>query len=256
MPGLVVAHTVLHYEASGHGPLTICLVHGAGGSVAAWRPQLDGLADVARVVALDLPGHGRSAGDGIGSIDAGAALVLGAMDALGVDRVVVGGHSMGGAIAQTVALTAPGRTAGLVLVGTGARLRVLPELFTRIERDHADAVRFIVGLALGAGASDTLRARLVDETLRTPAATLAGDFSACDRFDVAARLGDIAAPTLVVCGDADRMTPPKYAELLGARIAGARVVVVPGAGHYVQLEQPDAVTAAIREFVTKPGGPA
>jgi pimeloyl-ACP methyl ester carboxylesterase len=77
-----------------------------------------------------------------------------------------------------------------------------------------------------------------------------GDLQACDAFDALARLGEIAAPTLALCGAEDQLTPPKYARFFGERIAGARVVLTAGAGHYVQVEQPDATTAALRDLVT------
>jgi pimeloyl-ACP methyl ester carboxylesterase len=76
-----------------------------------------------------------------------------------------------------------------------------------------------------------------------------GDFRACDRFDVMARLGEIRLPALVVVGEDDRLTPPRYAELLARGIAGARLSRIPRAGHYVSLEQPEAVNHAIGNFL-------
>ena len=113
-------------EAGAGVPLV--LVHGAGGSADLWAPQLTGLADLARVVAVDLPGHGPRRGGGGQSIVAYADWLGEFLDALGDGPAVVVGHSMGGAIAQTVALARPERLAGLVLVATGARLRVMARL--------------------------------------------------------------------------------------------------------------------------------
>src|SRR5207244_12526716 len=76
-----------------------------------------------------------------------------------------------------------------------------------------------------------------------------GDLRACDAFDVMTRIDTIRAPTLAICGEEDRRTPPKYSRFFGERIAGSRVVVVPGSGHYVQVEQSEPTTAALREFV-------
>jgi pimeloyl-ACP methyl ester carboxylesterase len=239
----------LHYESAGSGPTTLVLVHGSGGSAAVWRDQLDGLADVARVVALDLPGHGRSGGEAKARIEESVDVVRELGEALGLDRIVVGGHSMGGAVALAFALAHAERLAGLALVGTGARLRVLPAIFESLAADHAAAVRLVTDLAVGAAAPAALKASIHDAVLRAPARSLLADFRACDGFDVMPRLGAIAAPTLVVVGSDDRLTPPKYAELLHQRIPGARLVVVPGAGHYVQLEQPAATTAALRELI-------
>ncbi|MBI1737297.1 MAG: alpha/beta fold hydrolase [Candidatus Rokubacteria bacterium] len=249
MPTLAVDAASIHYEAAGAGAVTLVLVHGSGGSTAVWRPQMDGLASVARVVALDLPGHGASTGDGFASIDDATTVVRALVDRLGLGPVVIGGHSMGGAVAQHFALTSPERTAGLVLVGTGARLRVMPKIFELIEHDYAAAVRFITDAAVAPGATDAVRAAVFDQTLRTPARVVARDFAACNAFDVMERLADIHAPTLVVCGAEDQLTPPKYAEFLRSRIAGAGLALVAGAGHYVQLERPDEVARAIARFL-------
>src|SRR5262249_50983979 len=112
---------------AGQGP-PLVLVHGAGGRGEVWGPQLADLSDVARVIAVDLPGHGGTGGAGCRRIDDYATWVVGLLDALALDRVVLGGHSMGGAISQTIARARPERLRGLVLVGTGARLRVAPRI--------------------------------------------------------------------------------------------------------------------------------
>lgn len=249
MPALTVGGFSMHFEDTGRGPHTVCLVHGSGGSSEVWTHQSRGLADVARVIAVDLPGHGRSGGEGATRIDDSVAAVHGLLDALGVTSVVLGGHSMGGAVAQAYALAHPERLAGLILIGTGARLRVMPKIFAELERDHAEGARLVSELALAERAPDDLKERVYRVTRAAPNRVLIGDFRACDPFDVMPRLGEIAVPTLVVCGAEDRLTPPKYAEFLRARIPGATLVLVLGAGHYVQLERPDETTAAFRDFV-------
>ena len=111
------------YATAGAGPPAVCLVHGTGGSTAVWAHQLDGLADVAMILALDLPGHGCSDGTIPKRIEDAAAVIAASLDALGIGRVIIGGHSMGGAIAQQFALTYPHRVDGLILVGTGEASR-------------------------------------------------------------------------------------------------------------------------------------
>ncbi len=233
---------------AGAGPALV-LVHGAGGAGDLWAPQLEGLANVARVIAPDLPGHGPLAGRPRASVAAYAAWLLQFLDALGLGRVVLGGHSMGGAVAQTLALERPERLAGLVLVATGARLRVFARILELL-RDHPPEGRALVRGISYAPSTPPARVAAADRVLRetAPLVTL-GDFLACDRFDVMARVGAIRAPTLVVAGLDDQLTPPKYARFLAAAIGGAQAVEVPAAGHFPQLEQPERVNAAIRAFL-------
>jgi len=239
------------YASAGAGSPTVCLVHGTGGSSQVWTRQLEDVADVAHIVALDLPGHGRSSGTMPKGIEQAAAAVADFLDALAIDRVVIGGHSMGGAIAQQFALSYPQRVAGLILIGTGARLRVLPRLLDVLASDERAGVDLLMSLAVGAQAPAELKAALHRSTANNPAGVVLGDLQACDRFDVMSRIATVTAPTLVMCGSEDQLTPAKYSRFLGERIAGARVVVVPGAGHYVQVEKPRETTAAIREFLRR-----
>jgi pimeloyl-ACP methyl ester carboxylesterase len=232
----------------GAGP-SLVLVHGAGGSADLWQPQLDGLGDVARVIAPDLPGHGPQRGRGGQSIAAYAEWLGGFLAALGDGPAVLVGHSMGGAIVQTLALARPERLAGLILVGTGARLRVLGRILELLRERPGEGVGLIQGLSYAA-ATPAERVAVVDRVLRecAPLVTL-GDYLACDRYDARRRLGAIRTPTLVVAGTEDRLTPVKYSRFLADGIAGARLVEVAGAGHFPQLEQPESVNAAIREFL-------
>ncbi|NTW97360.1 MAG: alpha/beta fold hydrolase, partial [Oscillochloris sp.] len=128
MPTLETATGLVFYATHGEaGPALICL-HGAGGSHSHWGHLLGGLADCARVFAPDLPGHGRSAPPGRATVDGYVEFLFEFMDALGLERALLAGHSMGGAIALAAALARPGRVAGLALLGSSARLRVLPAL--------------------------------------------------------------------------------------------------------------------------------
>ena len=237
------------YADAGAGSPVVCLVHGTGGSSAVWAHQLDGLADVAHIIAVDLPGHGRSDGSIPKRIEEAAAVVADFLDALGIESIVIGGHSMGGAIAQQLALAYPDRVDGLILVGTGARLRVLPRLLDLLASDNTKGVDLLMSLAIGAKAPAGTRTALHRATADNPPGVVLGDLQACDAFDVMSRIAAIHTPTLVICGEEDQLTPPKYSRFLGERIAGARVVVVPEAGHYVQVEKAADTTAAMRDFV-------
>lgn len=250
MPFATVGTERIFYAQHGERGLPVVFIHGAGGSHLVWGAQLRALGEIARAVALDLPGHGKSDPNGRDSVDAYRDVVLGLLDTLVFDRAVIVGHSMGGAIAQTLALSHPDRVAGLGLVGTGARLRVLPAILDSVLNDFDNTARLVVEYSYAPGA-DAEMLRLAEEQLRacTPQVTH-DDFAACDRFDVMARLAEIRAPTLIVCGREDRLTPLKYSEFLASRIPHARLVRIEGAGHSVMIEQAEEVSRALVEFVS------
>jgi pimeloyl-ACP methyl ester carboxylesterase len=228
--------------------LTMVLVHGAGENHLVWPALLRRMEGVT-VHALDLPGHAKSEGQGRASVADYATVVMGFLDALRLECAVIAGHSMGGAIAQQVALSYPTRVAGLVLVATGARLRVAPAILAGILSDLPATLDVVTRYAWGPDAPDELvrlgRAQLEEVNPQVAA----NDYAACDAFDVMDRLGQIAAPTLVIGGTADQMTPPKYATFLAEKIPGARLALIEGAGHMVMLEQPELVARHVERFL-------
>ncbi|RME62406.1 MAG: alpha/beta hydrolase [Caldilineae bacterium] len=241
----------MHYTVSPRrgraqvGPV-LALVHGAGESLLHWPPELRRLPG-ATVYALDLPGHGKSTGPALRTIEEYAASVWDFLQAQGVERPVLAGHSMGGAIVLACALAHPQDVAGLILVGTGARLPVSPRLLAGLREDFPATCRRIVGWAYGPLADEALRARALEQMLAVDPEVLYNDFVACSQFDVTARLGEITAPCLVVCGAADKMTPPALSEELAAGLPNSRLELVPDAGHMLPLERPARLMALIED---------
>jgi pimeloyl-ACP methyl ester carboxylesterase len=230
------------------GDPTLLLVHGAGGSRLHWPAELRRLSN-ATVYTLDLPGHGRSEGSGYDHIDRYAEAVISLMDYVGIEKCVTVGHSMGGAIAQMMALAHADRVAGLVLVATGARLRVSPAVLEGIRSDFEATAALITLAAWSTEASPRLTALGQKTLLRTGADVLLADFGACDRFDVMECLGQIHVPTLVVVGSADQLTPLKYAHFLAENIPDVQLRTIENAGHMVMLERPEMVELAIQQFI-------
>jgi pimeloyl-ACP methyl ester carboxylesterase len=242
--------------AAGRWPLdqdrpTLVFIHGSGGSHALWQGQVDAMLAVANTIAVDLPGHGASRGPGCDRVSHYADAVAGLMEDLQMPRPVPCGLSIGGAIVLQLLLDRPALLAGGVLIGTGARLRVLPDIIEAVETDYA---HFIDMLGQFGASEKTDPARLtpiMHATASCAPAVTAGDFRACDRFDVMDRLDRIDTPVLVLCGSDDRLTPPKYSAYLEHHIRGSRQVTIPDAGHLVPIEQPVAVNRELTAFIAQ-----
>jgi len=227
----------------------ILLVHGAGGTHLHWPPRLRRLPGV-DVYAVDLPGHGKSGGKAKNTIPAYAEVVRRFAEAAGLGKFFLAGHSMGGAIAQTLALEHPEKLQGLILIGTGARLRVAPAILDGIKNDYESAARLIAKWAYSSPDPHLLEL-YVRGALQVPAESTYDDFVACDRFDAMGKISRIHIPTLIVCGEEDRLTPPKYCKYLHSQIPGSELKLIPNAGHMVMVEQEDAVAEAISMFVNR-----
>jgi pimeloyl-ACP methyl ester carboxylesterase len=250
----VIDDRTIHYHAVS-SPVAprrqrVLYVHGTGCNAEVWTPHMALIADGHTPVAIDLPGHGRSPGRGFRGVADYTYFVVEVAKALGWNRFVVVGHSMGGAVALMAALYHGDLLNGLVLVDTGARLRVRPALL-REAREAAEAGR-AAATDRWAYASRTPQS-VVDAvqtlTAQTDPWVTYGDWIADDTFDVLGRLQGIRVPTLAVCGAEDRLTPVKYHEFLDAQIPGCRLAIIEGAGHWVFWEQPEAFTRTVRAFL-------
>ena len=254
------------------GDLTLVLLHGAGSSATIWDPLIEQLGGRWPVLAPNLPGHGGEAGPNRRSIEEYATWLEAYLAGHAEGPVVLAGHSMGGAIAMEAALRRRAdpsarvssgdpadagsgrRLVGLILICTGARLRVAPEVLAGIPVDFPGTMRQMGEYAFTPGAPVELLKESQVRLDQAGAEVVHGDFSACDAFDVMARLEQIDLPTLVLCGTEDRMTPPKYSELLVQQIPGARLELIEGTGHMGPAEQPAAFALPIGEFLEELSG--
>jgi pimeloyl-ACP methyl ester carboxylesterase len=248
--------TAIAYQAHQDGAgLAVVLLHGAAGTRLSWPAQARRLPGCC-VYALDLPGHGKSGGEPCHSISDYTRQVLTWMEALDLQRAIFVGHSMGSAVAMQAAVTAPDRVAALVLVGSASMLKVNPALMALAAspETYLQAVERIVAWSYGRQAPPRLVELARRRMAETPQAVLLRDLQACDEFDMRGRLGEIEAPTLVVCGADDRMTPLAGAQALADGLARARLEVAAGAGHMLMLEQPLAFAALLERFIRDGAG--
>ena len=226
----------------------LVLIHGAGGTHQHWPAVLRRLPDWT-VYALDLPGHGRSEGEGCNTVAAYREVIFEFCEAQGLERVVLAGHSMGGAVVQDFALHYGGRLAGMVLVGTGGKLRVAPAILDGLLSDFDATARQITEWCHGPLATEQQKRIYLKQLLQESPTVVHGDYAACDAFDLRADLPSIHTPALTICGSADIMTPPKFSEYLAQHLPDARLHLVPNAGHMVTLEAPEDLVETIAEFL-------
>lgn len=230
----------------------VIFIHGAGGSQFTWSCQKTFFERRSNPIILELPGHGGSGGEGEEEIGRYADHVRSFMKNLGLQKAFLVGHSMGGAIVQTLALTNPEMIKGIVLVGTGAKLKVLPVILEGIKNNFDETAQKIIRFAYSRKASVELIERGIESLKECRPKVLYGDFMACDRFDIMNEVGKIDLPTLILYGDEDELTPVKYSQFLHRRITGSKLESLPGSGHMVMMESPEVFNQKILEFITSP----
>jgi pimeloyl-ACP methyl ester carboxylesterase len=228
----------------------IILIHGAGGSHLVWPAALRRLPD-AHIYAVDLPGHGRSVGEGYPEITAYANIIKQFIHTLALNNVILVGHSMGSAIAQTIGLHQLSEVSGLVLIGAGAKLRVSPTILNEIMPNFEQTVTAVNQFNWSAAAPPQIVSKGRDILAQTAPTVLYNDFSACDCFDIREQLTQIKIPTLVIAGSEDKMTPPKYGRFLADNIPQAEFKLIDGAGHMMMIEKPGETTAFVQQFLEK-----
>ena len=249
------------WREAGHG-VPLVLLHGLGGSRLSWEPQLRALANGRRVVAWDLPGYGASAALEVDmTFTALADAVVAFMDVLGADAVHLGGISFGGMIAQYVAARYPSRVSSLTLLSTSPafgldgtkpqewRATRLAPLDEGLEpADFADRV---LGSIAGPHISPEALAGQRAAMARVTSSGMRRAIDCLVTHDSRSLLPSITAPTLCVVGELDEETPVAYAFALADLIPHARLVVVPQAGHLLNVEAPDAVNQLLDDQVQR-----
>ena len=228
---------------------TIFFIHGAGGSGSFWQAQVEGLAARANTIAPDLPGHGRSGGNGYDTVEDYARSVMDFIKALPVSNPVLCGISMGGAVVQQFMLDYPALSKAGILINTGARLKVAPAVFDILAKDYPGYLSMISSLAASKTTPPEHLSRFQEQAAQCKPEVALGDFRACNRFDVMQRLGSITRPVLVVSAADDQLTPPKYGEFLENNIPGATRVIIPESGHILPMEKPAELNRAIVNFL-------
>jgi pimeloyl-ACP methyl ester carboxylesterase len=208
------------------------------------------------VFALDLPAHGESPGPALASVPTLSAAIAAWIDSLMLPRVILAGHSLGGAIALQLALDFPQVVHSLVLFGGGARLPVNPLLLQEASdlSTLTQAIQHIVRWSFGPAVPLKVITQVQRRMLDLPAGVLLADLSACGSFDVRLRLGELRQPLLALTGERDKMTPPSLANEMCTSLSNAHLQIIPHAGHMLMLEAEAEVARTLAGFVHGLGG--
>jgi 3-oxoadipate enol-lactonase len=223
--------------------VTLVFIHGAGCTGDVFAAQTGVIDDS---IALTLPGHTTPGAPA--SVNDFADAVTNELAARDLNNAVLCGSSMGGAIALELALRRERRVRAVVMLSSGARLRVAPAILEQLETDFAAASRELPRYFYAAPTPEQL-ATSTRMMLAVGGPQTLRDFRACDAFDRIDRLGEVALPFLALTGERDVMTPPKFAQALADRVPGAKARIVGQAGHLAMAERPDEVNEALRAFV-------
>lgn len=228
---------------------TIILVHAAGSSHRGWTPQVEYLSRKYNTVAINLPGHGLGRKQGEATIDGYVKAVRVLIEGLSIQKAALAGISMGGAITQQFALSYPEKLIGIILIGSGARMKVMPEIFDMIKKDFKTFARMTPEVMFAKETSSEIKAACIEENLKCDPEVAYGDFQACNAFNLIDRVAEIKLPCLIFSGADDKLAFPKFQDYLHEKIAGSRLIRFENAGHALNMEKPDEVNKAIEEFL-------
>ncbi len=227
---------------------SLVFIHGAGGDHSLWGQLMGNLPVGFAGYAVDLPGHGQSGGQPFNDMGEYARAVAELVQSIDAPRpLYLVGQSMGGAITLTVALETSGVIDGMVLIGTGARMRVAPALLEALAEGRQDPA--FVRLSFSPHSDPAMIDEFMASQAEVPVYTFYQDFLACSVFDVTQRMDEINLPTLIVVGLDDKMTPVKLANFLHDNIKGAQLATIEKAGHMTMIEKPEELSRIIASFV-------
>jgi pimeloyl-ACP methyl ester carboxylesterase len=254
MPQLEVAGQRIAFREAGAGRPPLLLVHGAGSGSSHFAGILGALGRSRRVVALDLPGHGRS--PAFRAQVPPEELLLRYRDLcaelaerLGLGRFVLVGHSMGGAIGLLLATSYPDRLSGLVLLGSGARLSIAESLLSAAGGRFDELPVLLAGLGYSPASQRAQVRRWAAAATQAPREVVLADLHACGAVDLRPQLGGLRVPVSIIAGADDRITPLASQERLRLAIPGAGFWPISRAGHFLVQERPDAVVEALLRSV-------
>jgi len=246
--GLKIAYW-MNDEGWVKGKKTLIFIHGSGGDHKNWEDQYKHLDKDFNILAVDLPGHGRSEGKGEQEVIRYVEWVKKLIEALKLEKPVMIGHSLGAAISLTTAIHHGSMLSGIIPVGGGVRMPVNETILDGIRKDITPIISLVIKFSITKENRERLAGFLAEGLSAADPEVMYGDFLSCDRLDIAEAIAGIRIPTLIICGEEDKMTPPALSQFMQDHIPGARLALIPKAGHFVMMENAADFNKAVREFV-------
>jgi pimeloyl-ACP methyl ester carboxylesterase len=232
--------------------LTVVLIHGAGSNHLVWPADIRRLGEC-RVLALDLPGHGKSSGVAHQSIERYARCVLDFLSELGIYRAVLVGHSMGGAIALNVNRLASERVLGMGLLACAATFNIDDELLHLLANPsaYAQALQWLEPRLISPSARYPLTRQVMEAFRSARPGVVYADFLACTCFDMQKSVSRMRKPAWVAAGADDRLVPAAKSIALARSMTNASCDIIPSSGHMFILENPAAVRQGLERFLAR-----
>ncbi len=168
---------------------------------------------------------------------------------MSIKDLILCGHSLGGAVIQLYYFTHPNDVRALILVGTGARLRVSPVTLNSSKNNYEEYLNSLRAGAFYRKTSKDIKDEIVNEVSKIEPNVTYNDFKICDNFDVMQKINSIKVPCLIICGAADNLTPPKYSRYFHEEIKNSELSIINKAGHYLMVEKPIELNNAIKNFI-------
>jgi pimeloyl-ACP methyl ester carboxylesterase len=225
----------------------IVFIHGAGEGSWIWENQTKYFKNS---IAIDLPGHGNEKDANLTTIEDYSEWVINYVEKRNLNNVVLAGHSMGGAIVMVIALKKPSWLDSIILIATGAKLRVTNIILDALKKSYEDAFEVLSKWSFKSHPDLQILLKYKENFLKVPLNVTLRDFLACDKFNYMDKIENIEYRTLIICGKEDLLTPVKYSQYLKQKIKNSELYIIEEAGHMVMLEKPNEVNQIIERFLT------
>jgi pimeloyl-ACP methyl ester carboxylesterase len=240
-----ISENTIYYKEKNNGSnKALIFIHGAGKTNYTWSNQYNLNLD-SNLIFLDLPNHGKSKGEIVTSINEYTTIINQLMNKLNYKTYTIAGHSMGGAIALTLALRNISSIEKIIIIDSSARLKVADFIFKAIKEGNNILTKWAYCNKTHANLIENAEKDFNDvgNDIRYI------DFEACNSFDLRNEIKNITIPTLILVGECDKLTPPQFSEFMHSEIKNSYLEIIPDAGHMSMWEKPEIVNQNISKFI-------